>query len=575
MVCTEHKDIRFLEGKVDRLSKTTLAAVVTRPKRDRLQVGKRGGKLTSTVDSRIYINVPKGLFKSPTQVYLEVQPLDGALISDFKSRACEDDAFISASAIMTISFQHKLTQPVLLNLPCPGGIKKKRPQTSGVKEKRSAPTRPTTSFGFRQKQDADDTTFVYLLTQNEHGGWVLRADAQLKPSTINDQVAIEWEETKERILLLRCKKMDKKGMVPRIEKLAKAVESFLYKRYVNFIVRQKSSEPRNIIIHPVLANKSERFIKKYAEDGYDDGPVGDDVAVHEGQRLEIKFRGNLQPSPDDYPDLEFVYNTALTEPITFSIAEVEKFAQKSLPIYKGFIQLCCLQSEDGKEEDNVLTEVCMTIPKPETEPPAEVRRAPLEIRTDGPVNNDTLRWLASELATSGDEWKNLSHYLRIPRARLQAIQRNCQGKGNESVIFELLMTWVKKVPRAKDKAAILCSALLRCGRLDLAEEMKDHDIDFKEERARSARSASLEKKFKSLSRSESVVSEWKTVASNLHLTTAEIREIEEDYEDENERCYQALQKWKEIDSGANLVTLAETLRACDLGVAADLVEMTS
>lgn len=50
-------------------------------------------------------------------------------------------------------------------------------------------------------------------------------------------------------------------------------------------------------------------------------------------------------------------------------------------------------------------------------------------------------------------------------------------------VYEMLLTWIKRVPRSMDKCRILCDALRCVGRNDLAEEISDKEYYYKEQRA--------------------------------------------------------------------------------------------
>ena len=54
----------------------------------------------------------------------------------------------------------------------------------------------------------------------------------------------------------------------------------------------------------------------------------------------------------------------------------------------------------------------------------------------------------------GEEWKKLAHYLSVRRIRIQAIMRNNVNKDNESAIYDMLLTWAKKVPRSVNKVKL-------------------------------------------------------------------------------------------------------------------------
>lgn len=67
-----------------------------------------------------------------------------------------------------------------------------------------------------------------------------------------------------------------------------------------------------------------------------------------------------------------------------------------------------------------------------------------------PINENLMRFLAEQM---GDEWKKVAQNLNVSRARIQAILRNtqiCDGT-EEDARYEMLMSWLKKMPKAVDK----------------------------------------------------------------------------------------------------------------------------
>ena len=73
----------------------------------------------------------------------------------------------------------------------------------------------------------------------------------------------------------------------------------------------------------------------------------------------------------------------------------------------------------------------------------------------GPIDVATLQHLAQEI---GDDWRYLAQHLNIRRARLQAIFRNNSsssvGGDSHQAVYEMLTTWMKKMPRASNKVNI-------------------------------------------------------------------------------------------------------------------------
>lgn len=79
------------------------------------------------------------------------------------------------------------------------------------------------------------------------------------------------------------------------------------------------------------------FILSFLHQGYTEGmQVSQQVFVTEGQKVEVRFRGNLQP--DEEVHLEQPFNSNIKCQINMYIAEVDKYAQKSFGSYRGFAQ---------------------------------------------------------------------------------------------------------------------------------------------------------------------------------------------------------------------------------------------
>lgn len=171
-----------------------------------------------------------------------------------------------------------------------------------------------------------------------------------------------------------------------------------------------------------------------------------------------------------------------------------------------------------------------------------------------------LKHLSEEL---GDEWKKLASYLNVRRVRIQAIMRNNINE-SENAVYDMLVTWAKKVPRSVNKVDILCTSLLRIGRADLVEELKDKDTDFKTERAKSARTSVLQKAFVKVAKDGEVAKSWKKLAKNLNVSENDVSNIDSSIDGNREKCLQALNTWRENQGseGATINYLANQLRRC-------------
>ena len=81
--------------------------------------------------------------------------------------------------------------------------------------------------------------------------------------------------------------------------------------------------------------------------------------------------------------------------------------------------------------------------------PRPLQKAPISIRnSDYSLDEDTIRRVAQSL---GDEWTKVATYLNIKKQRIQAILRNNTTGEEEDVKYDMLMTWMKKLPRSTNK----------------------------------------------------------------------------------------------------------------------------
>ena len=108
---------------------------------------------------------------------------------------------------------------------------------------------------------------------------------------------------------------------------------------MNGTIKVKISDFTNIQ-QPLPTNESFNFTHTYDFSflsGYTESTqVSQQVFVTEGQKVEVRFRGNLQPDEDI--QLEQPFNSNMKCQINMYIAEVDKYAQKSFSSYRGFAQ---------------------------------------------------------------------------------------------------------------------------------------------------------------------------------------------------------------------------------------------
>ncbi len=119
----------------------------------------------------------------------------------------------------------------------------------------------------------------------------------------------------------------------------------------------RSDDPCDIAIQVAPVARQDRIIKKFEDDGYEEGPgASGNVVLREGDVLQLGYRGNVKAEEEGTPDT-MIYNSQLTTAIKTYVIEVDKFLQKSYNVYRGFVQVnkkirVILPPKNNEEEDN-------------------------------------------------------------------------------------------------------------------------------------------------------------------------------------------------------------------------------
>ncbi|XP_062566933.1 death domain-containing protein 1-like, partial [Saccostrea cucullata] len=583
VIIEDIRELKFVEIRTRRFG---VFAVVLRLKKDTLAFMRRGNKVNSTVDARITFTCKPGTFKNNVCFTSEVQTLDVNTVTDLNKRyPTECGSLLSSSPILRFQIPNrKFAKPLTLTLPLPPNtVKQKRPQSVApgslnrekMDQREQAPARPVSSMGFTPKEDEPEEE-SHLIVRDDKGPWMVLPKVNLVQPKNKDIVTFDIKEPHDRFILVKTKQ----GVSPlSIEKIANHVEKAIHHRTMHVILRQRSDDPNEIVMMCCPASKTEKIIKKLGEEGFDEGPPpSKDIIVKEGQILTVGFRGNIQCDNDD--DIKMVFNTFIRGRKEFSVEEIDKFAQKSFPFYRGFAQVFTkvmvqrpvVAADKAKapqkpgamewvEEDVLLTELLINIPKPEPEPPKPLATAPIRVSAEGPNKEDVLQFVAGEL---GDEWKKLAQYLCLKSVRIQAILRqNNQNPDPKKIRYDMLVTWAKRVPRCLNKLEILAQALNACGRGDLAAELRDRDEEFRRRRALAFRDSYLRRAFVKVAQNPEAVKGWKTIASRLGVSSDDVNEIDQSAPSIQQKCFSSLQRWqKSVGDEATLPILSEKLRVC-------------
>ncbi|KAH9508400.1 hypothetical protein Btru_055120 [Bulinus truncatus] len=368
------------------------------------------------------------------------------------------------------------------------------------------------------------------------------------------------------------------------EKMFCQLMTALTYKQMSVIMRQKSSDPCSVVVTCSQSVNMDRALRTLADEGYDHGPRPiSDITVTEGQRLGLRFRGNVVPVDSDVRTM-FAFNTYIPFRLKFHVCEQDKFAQRGFDSYRGFSQIFTAtkvkrfldlsedkdqwlsQGQRAKDEnifegDFLLCEQLIVLPKPEPETPRPLIVAPVNLSTQGVVNGDLFRFLAVHLEYS--DWRKLAQLLNVKHSRIQAILRQNVSKDVTQSIYDMLVTWSKRLPRSMDRTDILCKALTCIRRQDLAEELLTRDVEFRQTRAHQFRDSYLRKAFVTIVRYPLAVTQWKELARQLGIRESEVSDIEARNETDQGRCMGTLNLWRfQTGEEATISLLATKLKQC-------------
>ncbi|XP_021350911.1 death domain-containing protein 1-like [Mizuhopecten yessoensis] len=522
VIFESYKDVKFAQAEIK--GQTTLA-VMTRYKSDYVTLSKRPTKIVSSYDHRVTLTILKDTFNAKELFRMQVQPVDSATISDMQTRRRECKGLLTSSPILQTDWESTtFAKPITVTIPCPPNPAKarklaqirkmkeekmKHPVRAPVidfekearkeEEKKKARQQKETQMAEVEKvttkwymgeyghNDDDENDLLHFLSMSHTGKWTYHPEIKVQQAKL-DLLQFTLTQPFERFMVLRTRTNIAEENTPA---MASAIFTFLSKRFAQIIVKQRSDDPFDCLINVVPVSKTQKVLKRLNDTGYDEGPEPSSIVnINEGDVIEVSFRGNVKNSKDK--TLRVRYNTNLKSEIGCYVAEVDQYLQKNFSVYRGVIQLerCYIvkpcrklkRSPSVVDENAVasaletkkehLCEISINIPKYHIEPAYIPVTAPVTIiKTTDPVDDDLIRDLARDM---GDEWKRVAQLLNVSRARIQAILRNVQisDKSEEDARYEMLLNWLKKMPKSTDKVAVLSSALVKGGRADLAEDVR-------------------------------------------------------------------------------------------------------
>ncbi|KAM7243098.1 hypothetical protein CapIbe_005592 [Capra ibex] len=472
--------------------KLGIFSVVSCLKKESFTVTKKGLTHKTSMDSRISLNYPPGVFNSSVLVQIKVQPVDPSLVAYLKTQQETSYSVLSTSPVIHIQHPstHPFQKPVTVFLPCSPHPDKKN-LGSEIDHKRTACTTTnriiplyfnrTKSTSIRRPRNNACESFKLLGFRSRESGWFVLDDVVVR-SVQSGSISFELCEHLERFIVLHSSSnVDNSHLVS----FVKSLEEAMFSTTACAILYYRKDNPHGIVILVVPSKDLYQVLGNLRSEASSGPPEPSrHFQVKEGELLLLRFTGNIFASSNgkDYgKDYKLIFHLQRKPRLELQIKEVDEFGNYSCPHYKGAIVVYKVPKEKivhnldeslTFNENNYQLPICklaLRLPKHEKliNRPQSTKRIstdPLEALWD-----NLLYWLADEL--SEENALCLSSSLPLRRSTIQLIKLKNPDDLTEQT-HELLCFWKRSLPNSTDKLRLLARHLRKIGRNDLAEELK-------------------------------------------------------------------------------------------------------
>ncbi|XP_008579656.1 PREDICTED: death domain-containing protein 1 [Galeopterus variegatus] len=475
-----------------KIYKLGIFSVVSCLKKESFTVTKKGITLKSSIDSRISLNYPPGVFSSPVLVQLKIQPVDPSLVAYLKTKQDTSYSVLSTSPLIHVQHPstHPFQKPVTVFLPCsPHPDKNNFGSDIDHKRTASATTNRITPLYFNRTKSTSIRnpgknaceSLKLLGFRSRDSGWFGLDNVVLR-TVQSGLISFELYEHLERFIVLHLSPVvDNNHLVSFVKSLEEATLSTT----ACVVLSHQKDNPHRVAIVVVPSKDLNQALKNLRLEGFGGPPESSrHFQVREGEQLLLRFTGNIFATGNgkDYEkDYKLIFHLQRKPRLELQIKEVDEFGNYSCPHYKGTIVVYKVPKEKivpNLDQSPIFNEnhyqlpICklpLRLPKHEKliNRPQSTKRIstdPLEALWD-----NLLHWLAEEL--SEENAKSLSSSLPLHRSTVQLIKLKNPDDLTEQ-IHELLCFWKKSLPTSTDKPRLLARHLRKIGRSDLAEELK-------------------------------------------------------------------------------------------------------
>ncbi|XDC76421.1 hypothetical protein R6Z07F_007594 [Ovis aries] len=472
--------------------KLGIFSVVSCLKKESFTVTKKGLTHKTSMDSRISLNYPPGVFNSSVLVQIKVQPVDPSLVAYLKTQQETSYSVLSTSPVIHIQHPstHPFQKPVTVFIPYSPHPDKKNlgseidhKRTACITTNRIIPLyfNRTKSTSIRRPRNNACESFKLLGFRSRESGWFVLDDVVVR-SVQSGLISFELCEHLERFIVLHSSSnVDNSHLVS----FVKSLEEAMFSTTACAILYYRKDNPHRIVILVVPSKDLYQVLGNLCSEASSGPPEPSrHFQVKEGELLLLRFTGNIFASSNgkDYgKDYKLIFHLQRKPRLELQIKEVDEFGNYSCPHYKGAIVVYKVPREKivhnldeslTFNENNDQLPICklaLRLPKHEKliNRPQSTKRIstdPLEALWD-----NLLYWLADEL--SEENALCLSSSLPLRRSTIQLIKLKNPDDLTEQT-HELLCFWKRSLPNSTDKLRLLARHLRKIGRNDLAEELK-------------------------------------------------------------------------------------------------------
>ncbi|XP_062608577.1 uncharacterized protein LOC134270353 [Saccostrea cucullata] len=544
----------ILEAEVKQLG---IFAIVATTIKEHFVFGHNVHEVSSAVDRETTLAgtyCPR-FYKTETEADLVVIPIERSVIDDSKTPDIEDSSLlVSSSALVVVELLNDPPQPLTLYILC--SKPKSRPWTasmtsrigtsesgylSGSRIVSRAKSRESINHFLECWYDSDN----YLVRMTGGCLGVKSMLLQKKDLTKDDKIQVTLHEKHNMYLIVEMKKEARR---PDVNSVVVNLIKTLKEHRIYVCVAQRRDDPRHIRVSCDLKTKvTTRMINRLEKDHNIRRTL---IHAKEGDVISLGLRGNITTIPKRKRIFRFYAMNGFVA--DWEIQVVYPYCQRSLREYCGFVQVSVCTS-DSFEDDPIsgyeeyvkwklLTEIPVTLPKDSSLYSCEkTLKARLCLTYKGPITIEFLRSLARLI---GKEWYILARGLHLEHVRIQSIAQQNKRCSLESLVYDILLAWLKRSRHCSDKAVNLASALKKSGRIDLAKEISDMDRSFKRDYYKTINERRLDKAIHLASKSHAVIKSWKHVGSFLQLREEDIVEIDATESNEFQKCERMLNMWR-------------------------------